>query len=358
MPVVDADAHIDETDETWEYMDEEYVKYKPITVTQTFGESPPILPWGYNRYWFVDGKIRVRRYRDDVRTASTTETRELLDVQARLAQMDELGIDVQVIYPTSFLMAMSEKPEVEAALRKSYNRWMARKWRESNNRLRWVALLPMTGVWQETFDEMRFAKDNGACGILKKGIECGDRAAGDSYFFPLYQEAKDLDMPVCMHVGTSNPNLTDADMRALSLYHFTLPVLDAFLSLVMADVPDKFPGLRFGFIEAMSSWVPYLMAELKAREVRTKWSFNFDLKSDLLKDCDFYVACQTVEDLPYLMRQIGEDNLMAGTDYSHADSSAEIETLSLIHQMGESASISPEAARKIRDDNPTRFYGL
>ena len=59
MPVVDADAHIDETDETWEYMDEEFVKYKPITVTQTFGEAPPILPWGYNRYWFVDGKIRV-----------------------------------------------------------------------------------------------------------------------------------------------------------------------------------------------------------------------------------------------------------------------------------------------------------
>jgi hypothetical protein len=58
------------------------------------------------------------------------------------------------------------------------------------------------------------------------------------------------------------------------------------------------------------------------------------------------------------MTQIGEDNLMAGTDYSYADSSAEIETLSLIHQMGENASISPEAARKIRDDNPTRFYGL
>jgi hypothetical protein len=127
MPVVDADAHIDGTDETWEYMDEEFVKYKPITVTQTFGEAPPILPWGYNRYWFVGGKIRVRRYRDDVRTASTTETRELLDVQERLAQLDELGIDVQVIYPTSFLMAMSEKPEVEAALRKSYNRWMAKK---------------------------------------------------------------------------------------------------------------------------------------------------------------------------------------------------------------------------------------
>ncbi len=357
MPVVDADAHVDETDETWEYMDDDFVKYKPITVTQEFGESPAILPWGYNRYWFVDGKFRVRRYRDDVRTASTVETRELLDVRARLAHMDELGIDVQVLYPTSFLMALSEKPEVEGALRKSYNRWMARKWKESDNRLRWVALLPMT-EWRETFEEMRFVKENGACGVLKKGIECGDRAAGDAFFFPFYQEARELGLPICMHVGTSNPNLTDADMRGLSLYHFTLPVLDAFLSLVMADVPDKFPGLRFGFIEAMSSWVPYLMAELKAREVRTKWSFNFDLKSDLLKDCDFYVACQTVEDLPYLISQIGEDNLMAGTDYSHADQSAEIETLNLIHRMGDDGTISADAARKIRDDNPTRFYGL
>jgi len=53
-----------------------------------------------------------------------------------------------------------------------------------------------------------------------------------------------------------------------------------------------------------------------------------------------------------------EDSLMIGTDYSHADQSAEIQALDVIEQRAEKGDISATVARKIRDDNPRRFYGL
>ena len=142
MPVVDADAHVDETEETWRYIDEPLKRYTPITITQEMGSDAGAQPKGYNRFWLSDGRFLVRRVRDDVRTRTTLETRELLDVPARMRHLDELGIDLQVCYPTSFLMRWNPSDQVEHALRKSYNRWMGSKWAQSDNRMRWVALDP------------------------------------------------------------------------------------------------------------------------------------------------------------------------------------------------------------------------
>jgi hypothetical protein len=49
---------------------------------------------------------------------------------------------------------------------------------------------------------------------------------------------------------------------------------------------------------------------------------------------------------------------MIGTDYSHADQSAEMQALDIIEQRGETGEIPAPVARKILDDNPRRFYGL
>lgn len=72
----------------------------------------------------------------------------------------------------------------------------------------------------------------------------------------------------------------------------------------------------------------------------------------------FYVACQTNDDLPYILKYGTEGSLMIGTDYSHADQSAEIQALDVIEQRAEKGEIPASVARKILDDNPRRFYGL
>ena len=77
------------------------------------------------------GHRQIRFTRDDRLTRTTVESRELLDVQARLRDMDEMGTDVQVIYPTLFSMEATENPEVSTALRRSYNWWLADRCGES-----------------------------------------------------------------------------------------------------------------------------------------------------------------------------------------------------------------------------------
>ena len=54
------------------------------------------------------------------------------------------------------------------AIKRSYNRWLADRCRQTNGRLRWVCLPPLTDI-PAAIEEVRFAKANGACGVMKKG---------------------------------------------------------------------------------------------------------------------------------------------------------------------------------------------
>ncbi len=49
----------------------------------------------------------------------------MLDVQARVDHMDELGTDLQVLYPSLWTGPITTNPAEEVALCRSYNRWMA-----------------------------------------------------------------------------------------------------------------------------------------------------------------------------------------------------------------------------------------
>ena len=134
MGVIDCDTHVDETEDTWAWMDPNQAGLKPTTA---YPPNPdPARP--PSRYWMIDGHRQPRFYRDDVRTRTTVTTRELLDPMARVRHMDELGTDVQVIYPTLFLVGVTENPKVEVALKRSYNRWLADRCQQTGGRLRWI----------------------------------------------------------------------------------------------------------------------------------------------------------------------------------------------------------------------------
>ena len=129
MAVIDSDAHVLETMHTWDYMLESERDLKPRIVptprdAASGGES-----------WLVDGtyigKARNVGYDDTSR-----EAREMEDIQARLKHMDELDVDVQVLYPTIFLRPFTRRPEVEGAVTRSYNRWLIDIWKAAPERLR------------------------------------------------------------------------------------------------------------------------------------------------------------------------------------------------------------------------------
>ena len=148
MPTIDSDAHVVESERTWDFLERADQKYRPLIVRPR-GE-------GGGEYWFIDGKIRglvriVMTARQLAEVSERTgrdmqtprETREMENVPARLKHMDELGIDVQVLYPTIFIEQITDKPEWEIAISKGYNRWLADIYRQGQGRLRWICVLPL-----------------------------------------------------------------------------------------------------------------------------------------------------------------------------------------------------------------------
>jgi uncharacterized protein len=358
--IIDADTHVDETEDTWEYMEPAEQHLKPTT---GFPPNPdPSRP--PSRYWMIDGHRQPRFIRSDASTQTTVQTRELLDVDARVRDMDAMGVETQVIYPTLFLVGVSERADVELAMRRSYNRWLSDRSDRSHGRLRWACLPPYSDV-EAAIREIRLARDHGACAVMKTGDKEAGKWPNDPYFFPVYEEAERLDMPVCFHVGSGVPDFPPA--REFSYGRFIrigMPAIHAFHSLILHGVPAKFPKLRFGFIEAGASWVPFVVYDLRRRLERfgqgdpNQRGPSYEMPEDLLRKNRFYVTIQVDEDLPYILQYTGVDNLLVGSDYTHADASMEMDFSGRLQERADRGDIPPDAVQKILYDNPRTFYAL
>jgi predicted TIM-barrel fold metal-dependent hydrolase len=363
MPgVIDADTHIAESEGMWQLMDRDMIPRRPIRLSA----PNDTLYKNRNAFWLIDGNIFPKPAgrgsynlmtpslpgQESERSGVTIPCRELTDIEARLADMDRLGIETQVIYPTLFLITLTDDVKLEIALCKAYNRWLASAWSKSRNRLRWVAVLPLRSV-EASIDEMRTAKKNGAVGLFFRGIE--DRLTLDNpYFFPIYEAASRLDLPICIHTGSGAPSLLALfnTERNSTFHHNRVLPLIAFRDLVANKIPELFPGLRFGFIEASAGWIPYLIHVLK-RLLCERWKYASS--ADLFREYRLYVACEADEDIPYIARHTGEDHILIGSDYGHNDPSKEPQ---LVATMRARKDTPCDLIEKILCDNPRKFYSL
>src|SRR5437870_7434849 len=151
MAVIDADTHVIETDHTWNYLDPSEHQFRPFVISPK-GE-------GGREYWYIDGKIRglarqtvtapdvsALEARLGRKMAAPQEAREGENVEIRLRHMDQLGVDIQVLWPTLFLERVADRPEAEIAVCRSYNRRLADLWQQPKGRLRRVRGLQLHAI--------------------------------------------------------------------------------------------------------------------------------------------------------------------------------------------------------------------
>jgi len=342
MAIIDSDAHVLETNKTWEYMVGPEKEFRPQIVT------PDSDIDGGEEFWLVDGRLHAKS--SNVGQDTPEASREMADVAARIKHMDEMGVTIQVLYPTIFLRPITTKPEVDLALSRSYNRWLADIWGMAKERLGWTAVLPLLSM-DETLVELEFSLKHGACGVFIPGL-VGDRRLSDPYFFPLYDALSAANVPLCVHSATGSFTQHDLFYAEAGFSKFKLAVVGSFHSLIWDEIPKRFPKLRIGFIEVSSQWVPYAFHDLAKR---FKQKRGITLSRDLLKESRIYVACQTDDDLDYVLGYTGEDTVVIGTDYGHADTSSEIEALQKLQRDGK---VNASVIDKILDNNARALYGL
>jgi len=354
--VVDADAHVIETDVTWQYLEPNEKKYRPQLVTSSSGSD--------KQYWVVDGKVVGPPILTDtdreVERKSTTSARNIAtpaaarkmeDIPLRLDHMSQLGIDTQVLHNSIFIEQITERPDVEIALCRSWNRWLAEIWREGGNRLRWTCVLPTLSL-EIALSEIRFAKDNGAVGVCLPPF---DRSLMilDEYYYPIFSRSQELDLPIIIHVANNDPAL----MRSLKtrsgllggFASFRIPTVIACYGLLTSEIPSIFPSLRWGFIEASAQWIPWVLHESARRRAIT-----YSKEDNPFVAENIYVSTQIGDDYQYIIDAIGEDRLVLGTDYGHTDTSSEVDAISQFAAL----SIDSKFQEKVLCTNPRRLYGL
>jgi predicted TIM-barrel fold metal-dependent hydrolase len=217
------------------------------------------------------------------------------------------------------------------------------------DRFRWVLVPPLQST-EHLSEELKFGKENGACGIYMRGLEV-ERMLSDPYFYPLYERASKLDLPICVHSANGAFATYDFFADDPGFSKFKLAVIGAFHAFVYHGIPQRFPKLRIGIIEVSAQWIPYAVHDLSRRFARRGRAFP----KNILKENRIYVTCQTDDDLDHVLGYAGEDHLVIGTDYGHADNAAEIEALRKLRADGK---LLGRVIDKILDDNPRALYGL
>ena len=141
LATIDSDAHVIETPITWSYVADDEKSYQPLVVNYNGGSVKGNDGNAVKQYWVVENRLQPKE--SNVGTNTSEEAREMRDVEKRLNHMDELDIDVQVLYPTLFLRPVTQNPKSELILSRSYNRWLAEIWKKSHDRLLWAAKFPV-----------------------------------------------------------------------------------------------------------------------------------------------------------------------------------------------------------------------
>ena len=354
--VIDADAHVVETERVWDYLEGEERRFRPTL--ETSPQNPK------RQIWVLDGENlgfkfpspnekesedHLKRFGREVGTP--VAARELTDVAQRLRHMDELGIDIQVLYNSLWLTPLTRRPDAEIALCWAWNRWLAAIWKAGGDRLRWTCVLP-TLTPSEAIAQIRFAKENGAVGVCIRPFE-RNRMMTDPSYYPIYDEAARLDLSITVHLANGSPELFQllSNEAAGGFSTFRVPTVTACYALIMSEIPRVFPRLRWGFIEVSSQWIPWVVHEAMRRSTGS----DHPVRKECLRDFHIYVSTQTDDDFSYIMSYSGEQNLLIGTDYGHGDTSSELNAISRFRKLG---GISETVKRKILWENPKAFYNI
>lgn len=347
---IDCDTHVLETDHTWSYCDPTERDFAPITVRATDSDL---------EYWLVGDQRRARLDRRgrmglgiDLKRKFPDGACDLTNVSSRVADMDRLGTLTQVLFSTFWLHTEIRRPLVEAALARSYNRWIADMVSDSGGRLRWAIVAPVR-MMDRTIAEVEFGRANGAVAVHLRGRPAG-MVLDDEYLFPLYARAQELDLAIAVHIGADS-RMVQRDRRAS--IEGVLQMLAGFQRVAAGNLHQRFPSLRWAFLEGGATWIPFAL-QLVARGTEgsmRRAEGTLALDGDFLAQRNMYVGCQMDDDLRYIAGVSGWDSLVVGTDYGHDDVGSDVDAC---RRLAERTDLPMGAVTAVTESNGARLYGL
>ncbi|TAJ81330.1 amidohydrolase [bacterium] len=286
----------------------------------------------------------------------------MTDPKARLVDMDSEEIDVAVLFGGGLggSIPILEDAGFAAALASARNTWVAEYCSENPQRLKGVAVLPQQDISAAVQELNRAVTELGFVGVSLLPNLRG-RHMADPYFFPIYQEAERLNVPICVHMflgryGSEATGTMRFDRFFYShLFGHPFEQMIALAVVLGEGLLDRFPKLRFVFLEAGCGWLPYWIYRLDEHQeiLGVQVPALKERPSRLLERGQLFFSCEADEtELAHVMEVIGEDYIVFASDYSHFDSHYPGASKPIV----EHPKLSDAVKRKILSENSRRLY--
>jgi predicted TIM-barrel fold metal-dependent hydrolase len=319
----------------------------------------------------LDGQRVVARYPERVQLEFTwtmylraNSTAAGWQPELQLQAMDRAGVDRCFLFPTLTLLLIAVEglsPERAEAFARAYNHWLRDYCRLAPERLLPAGVLSLRDPAGAVRELERVAGLGWkAVVVLPNPVE--GRTLGHPAYEPVWAACERHSLGVAIHTSTHSRLPTGGTDRFETHYAqhacaHPMEQMMAFLALLEGGVLERHPSLRVAFIEAGCGWVPYWLwrldegLEASTREV----SENIRMKPSDYFRRQCFVSVDPDE--PYLadvVRQLGPDPLLFGSDFPHPDS-----RLDTVDRAAALCSRLPEGVlRKLFHENAARFRGV
>jgi uncharacterized protein len=365
--IVDVDCHMMEPDWLWERHIED--RYKSA------GPKMGIAAASGRRTFLVEGEPFTRekgkypmaapaffktvaKAMERFKRASATG----FSPQSRLQDMDEQGIDVQILYPTfagQMLGRRFNDAELLAACCRAYNNWAIEYCSANTQRMRCAAILPMQDVDKAVAEANRAAK-LGAVSFYVRPNPVDGSSIFDDYYLPLWTEVERLGLPISTHDSASSsvPSFGDRMNTHVSGHILSHPfeAMAAMTGLIWYGVLEKLPKLKVVHVEADGGWVPYWLQRMEQH-----WNYGGNSEHEYLTKApteyfksNFWVAFRGDEPtMKAAVELVGDENFLWDTDYPHPDGTFPWGIDAMMRQP-----IGQASKRKILWDNAVRAFNL
>lgn len=185
-------------------------------------------------------------------------------VEIMKRSIDTMGVDYQVIFPTSMLhLGMNPMEDIEIYLARAYCRWLTELVLPQDKRLIGLAYLPFNDVAESE----RLVKEFGNHPQIVGFTICAVRhkPVYHNQYMRLYSMIQDTGKPLVFHAGPhwGDPSFAQLNrfisMHALSFVHYNLIHMT---NWIINALPERFPKLKVMWIESGLAWIPFLMQRL------------------------------------------------------------------------------------------------
>lgn len=232
----------------------------------------------------------------------------------RIKEMDEEGIDIQVLSPIPVTLSYWAEPEQGLELAIFQNDFIASITKEHPKRFIGLGTVPLQDVDLAIIEMKRAVNELGL-----KGLQIGSNVNGknldDESLDRFFQAANELGVPLFVHPWQTLGG--ERMPRHNFMYMVGMPSETALAagSIIMSGMLDKYPKLKICFAHGGGS-LPYLLPRMdKGWNVWPQIRKTENPPSHYAKQLYYDSLVYDEDNLQFMIDRFGVDQIIAGSDY-------------------------------------------